>query len=133
MSLIRQRLDPQPITVVGGKQRHAPIGTTPSNKIFMMTARKHVHQPTQRLGWSGLNLPTTNRKVQPLTLGCTSTACRMTRSLMSGLWTWNVGSMNGRGTEVCEELRKRRMDVCCLQELKWRVQAALFMGVQRRR
>ena len=32
--------------------------------------------------------------------------------------TWNVGSISGRGTEVCEELRKRMMDVRCLQEVK---------------
>ena len=47
--------------------------------------------------------------------------------------TWNVGSMSGRGTEVCEELRKRRMDVCCLQEVRWRGQGAWFMGVKGRR
>ena len=47
--------------------------------------------------------------------------------------TWNVGSMSGRGTEVCEELRKRRMDVCCLQEVRWRGQGARFIGVKGRR
>ena len=47
--------------------------------------------------------------------------------------TWNVGSMSGRGTEVCKELRKRRMDVCCLQEVRWRGQGAWFMGVKGRR
>ena len=35
-----------------------------------------------------------------------------------------------RSTEVCEELRKRRMDVCCLQEVRWRGQGAQFMGVK---
>ena len=49
--------------------------------------------------------------------------------------TWNIGSMSGRGTEVCEELRirKRRMDVCCLQEVRWRGQGARFMDVKGRR
>ena len=46
------------------------------------------------------------------------------------LGTWNIGSMSGRGTEVCEELRKRRVDVCCLQEVRWRGQGARFMGVK---
>ena len=34
--------------------------------------------------------------------------------------SWNVGSrpISGRGTEVYEELRKRKMDVCCLQEVR---------------
>ena len=31
------------------------------------------------------------------------------------LGIWNVGSMSGRGTEVCV---KRRIDVCCLQEVR---------------
>ena len=44
--------------------------------------------------------------------------------------TWNVGSRSGKGTEVCEELRKRRMDVCCLQEEWCRGQGAWFMGVK---
>ena len=47
--------------------------------------------------------------------------------------TWNVRSMTGRGTEVCEELRKRRMDVCCLQEVRWRGHGAQLMGVKGRR
>ena len=32
-----------------------------------------------------------------------------------------------RDTEVCEELRKRRMNVCCLQEVRWRGQEARSM------
>mgnify|MGYP002259950265 CR=1 FL=1 len=47
--------------------------------------------------------------------------------------TWNTESMSGRGTEVCEELRKRRMDVCCLQEVRWTGQGAMFLGVKSRR
>ena len=47
--------------------------------------------------------------------------------------TWNVGSMSGRGTEVCEELRKRRMDMCCLQEVRWRGHGVWFMGMKGRR
>ena len=53
-----------------------------------------------------------------------------------GTWnvgTWNVGSISGRGTEVCEELRKRRMDVCCLQNVRWRGQGVLFMDAKGRR
>ena len=36
--------------------------------------------------------------------------------------TWNLGSLNGKVGEVCEELRKRMIDVCCLQEVRWRGQ-----------
>ena len=34
----------------------------------------------------------------------------------------NVRSFCGRKTEVCEELRKRRVDVCCMQEVRWKDQ-----------
>ena len=38
--------------------------------------------------------------------------------------------MSGRGTE---DLRKRSMDVCCLQNVRWRGQGLQFMGVKGRR
>ena len=34
--------------------------------------------------------------------------------------TWNVGSMTGRSEEVVDVLRRRRVDVCCLQETRWK-------------
>ena len=33
------------------------------------------------------------------------------------LGSWNVGSLCRRGVEVCEELRKRKVDVCGSQEV----------------
>ena len=47
--------------------------------------------------------------------------------------SWNVGSTSGRGTEVCEKLRKRKVDVCCLQKVRWRGEGARFIGVKGRR
>ena len=41
--------------------------------------------------------------------------------------SWNVGSISGKGTEVCEELRKRKVDVCYLQEVRWRGEGARFL------
>ena len=41
--------------------------------------------------------------------------------------------MSGKGTEVCEELRKRRMDVCCLQEVRWGGQGVWLFGLKDRR
>ena len=41
--------------------------------------------------------------------------------------SWNVGSISGKGTELCEELRKRKVDVCCLQEVRWRGEGARFL------
>ena len=39
----------------------------------------------------------------------------------------NVASLCGRKTEVCEELRKKRVDVCCIQEIRWKGQEARFV------
>ena len=33
---------------------------------------------------------------------------------------WNLGSLNGKGGEVCDEMRKRMIDVCCLWEVRLR-------------
>ena len=44
-----------------------------------------------------------------------------------------LGSISGRGTEVCEELRKRKADVCCLQEVRCRGEGARFIGAKGRR
>ena len=41
--------------------------------------------------------------------------------------TRNLGSLSGKGGEVCEELRKRMIDVCCLQ-VRWKGQGARMMG-----
>ena len=42
-------------------------------------------------------------------------------------------SFCGRGTEVCEQLRKREVDMCCLQEVRWRGQEARLVGCRGRR
>ena len=47
--------------------------------------------------------------------------------------TLNVGSLCGRKTEVSEELRKRKIDVCCLQEVRWKGQGARFVGTSGQR
>ena len=45
----------------------------------------------------------------------------------------NVGSLCGRKTEVSEDLRKRRVDVCCMQVVRWKGQGARFVGTLGRR
>ena len=37
-----------------------------------------------------------------------------------GSGTWKLRSQSAKG-EVYKELRKRMIDVCCLQEVKWRI------------
>ena len=42
--------------------------------------------------------------------------------------TLNARSLCGRKTEVCEELRKRKFDVSCIQEVRWKDQGVCFVG-----
>jgi hypothetical protein len=35
--------------------------------------------------------------------------------------TLNVGTMRGKASEVVETLTRRRVDLCCLQETRWRM------------
>ena len=35
--------------------------------------------------------------------------------------------------KVCEELTKRKVDVCCIQEVRWKGQGARFVGTLGRR
>ena len=43
---------------------------------------------------------------------------------------WNLGSLSGEGGEVCEEPRKRIIDVCCLQEVRWRGWDVRMLGMK---
>ena len=49
-------------------------------------------------------------------------------------WMWvgmqNIGSLSEKGREVCEELRKRMTDVCCLLEVRWRGQCARMLEMK---
>ena len=49
--------------------------------------------------------------------------------MLLGVWlrTWNVGSLSGKGGDVCVELSKRMIDECCLQ-VRWRGQGARIFG-----
>ena len=50
-----------------------------------------------------------------------------------GLGKWNICGVSGKGGEVCEEPRKRMIDVCCLLEMRWRGQGARMLGTKGRR
>lgn len=41
--------------------------------------------------------------------------------------SWNVGSMRKRGGELVEALERRRVDVCCVQEHRWRGESTRFI------
>ena len=44
---------------------------------------------------------------------------------------WNIGLMSGK-EEVYKYLRKRMIDVCCLQEVRLRGQGAMMVGINLR-
>ena len=46
--------------------------------------------------------------------------------------TWNLDSLSVKWGEVCEELRKRMIDVCCLQEVRWREHGARMLWMKGR-
>ena len=83
----------------------------------MMAAKRHGHlQPAQRLGWAALayhkqKCATPN---PGLCKHCLQNDEKPDERLGVRVGTWNVGSMNGRGTEVCKELRIKEEDGCVL-------------------
>jgi len=42
--------------------------------------------------------------------------------------TWNVGSMTGKLGEIVKVLHRRRVDVCCVQETRWKNAGAQLVG-----
>jgi hypothetical protein len=42
--------------------------------------------------------------------------------------TWNVGSMSGKSAEVVEVIHRRRVDVCCVQETRWKNSGARIIS-----
>ena len=36
------------------------------------------------------------------------------------LGTWDIGTLNGKILEICDELWKCNVDLCCIQEVRWR-------------
>ena len=34
--------------------------------------------------------------------------------------SWNIGAMRGRSSEIVETITRRNIDLCCVQEVRWR-------------
>ena len=54
-------------------------------------------------------------------------------SVQIRLWTWNIGTLIENGLKIYDELWKRNVDLCCLQEVRWREYLASLIGLQGRR
>ena len=53
-------------------------------------------------------------------LATAEVVCRKVNGVELRIGSLNVGSMNGRGEEVSDMLGRRKIDVCCLQETRWK-------------
>ena len=42
--------------------------------------------------------------------------------------SWNVGTMTGKVIEIADVLRRRKVDIACVQEVKWKVSKARNVG-----
>ena len=42
---------------------------------------------------------------------------------------WNIDCLGGKGGEVCYELRKMMIAVCCLLEVRWRGQDSWMLAM----
>ncbi|CAK1586882.1 unnamed protein product [Parnassius mnemosyne] len=42
--------------------------------------------------------------------------------------TWNIGSLTGRNQEQANTLHARNINICCIQELKWKVSKTRDIG-----
>ena len=90
------------------------------------------HQVEQRFGWA---VPAYHEKEgAALILEHASLACCMTGDDDDDgrFGVQNLGSLRGKG-DVCEELRKRKIDVCCLNEVRWRGLGARMLWMKGRR
>ena len=41
---------------------------------------------------------------------------------------WNVDSLTGRSGELVEALGERRIDIACVQEIRWRGSSCRYFG-----
>ena len=47
--------------------------------------------------------------------------------------TWNVDSLTGRSGELVEALGERRIDIACVQEIRWRGSSCRYFGATGKR
>ena len=135
MGIFAQRLGPLPNQWIGARKGIRPIISC-SKKPSMMATTKYGHQPAQRLGWAAPayhKKDGANNHSGPRRHYLHYDGLKPDTRFGVRVGSLNVGSMRGKGVEICEELRKRRVDVCCVQEVRWRGEGARMMGVEGRK
>ena len=48
-----------------------------------------------------------------------STSCETPHDTIK-IASWNIGTMRGRSSEIVETITRRNIDLCCVQEVRWR-------------
>ena len=48
-----------------------------------------------------------------------STSCETPHDTFK-IASWNIGTMRGRSSEIVETTTRRNIDLCCMQEVRWR-------------
>ena len=71
-----------------------------------------------------------------------STSCKTKHDTFK-IASWNTGTMRGRSSEIVETITRRNVDLCCMQEVRWRgasarhnwkrLQIQVFLGWQQPR
>ena len=56
-----------------------------------------------------------------------SSACEIPPKSLFRIATLNMGTMRGRSSEVVETVSRRGIDLCCMQEVRWRGASARFI------
>ncbi|ESO12155.1 hypothetical protein HELRODRAFT_158620 [Helobdella robusta] len=83
-----------------------------------MPSQRKTTAPSPQQALSGQGVPRIPGKYA-IAEGC----CRKIQngpSMVLRLGTLNVGSLTGRSMEIAEILERRKIDICCLQETRWK-------------
>ena len=87
-------------------------------RIFMIIHKKAMALSPQQL----LN----GQRVLRMPVLFSFSSCSFGRSFSFG--SFDNGSLNGKNMEFCEELLKREVGICCIQEVRWRGMGSKFLG-----
>ena len=55
-----------------------------------------------------------------------STSCETPHDTLK-IASWNIGTMRGRSSEIVETITRRNVDLCCVQEVRWRGASARYI------
>jgi len=126
-----------PIRTVGSSASIIFPCSTKIQKIFVMACNNifgfnPVGVPTclrkQEVGKPSLNAAQPDAKAEGCVHDDPPRADKPRKGWAFRVGTWNIDSLTGRSGELVEALAERRMDVACVQEIRWRGSRCRFFG-----